>query len=340
MKKILYSLITVLAMVMSSCSNDDIEVLHSVNIKVNPSKVISTFTYEENAGELESFPETLKLRTRLLAYDAKGVLKDSAVQYLTNYGSIASYSLNLEEGDYTMVAITDVVKMKSNEVKLEYWHLKNRESLSETKLSDAGMIGGPYKILGVASKKFTVGKTGKECLLYPQAVGALCYVKFHNIHHNPEVKQYSLEMTKTSDFLQFSNSGEWEPSVQNNNGSFDWYLAYATPENYSASVENVYGYYFVLPMPNVKFKFTFIYSDGNTYDLAASDEAISLEAGVEYGFEIEPIIRNDGGIQVSCILGWVLNGRTKAHATFSTLQKKTAEKAYYVKDSINKNTKK
>ena len=62
MKKILYSLIAVLAMVMSSCSNDDIEVLHSVNIKVNPSKVISTFTYEYQPGELESFPDGYKLR--------------------------------------------------------------------------------------------------------------------------------------------------------------------------------------------------------------------------------------------------------------------------------------
>ena len=339
MKKILYSLIAILAMVMSSCSNDDIKLLHSVNIKVNPSKVISTFTYEENAGELESFPDTLKLRTRLLAYDAKGELKDSAVQYLTNYGSIASYSLNLEEGDYMMVAITDVVKMKSNEVKLEYWHLKNRESLSETKLSDAGMIGGQYKILGVESKKFTVDKTSKECLLYPQAVGALCYVKYHNIHYNPEVKQFSLEMTKTSDFLQFSNSGEWEPSVQNNNGSFDWYLSFIKPENYAKNIKNVYGYYFVLPMSNVNFKFTFKYSDGETYDLS-SNEAISLKAGVEYGFDIDALIRNDGGLQVISYIGKVLNGSARAYTTSGTLQKINAEDAYYVKDCINKNTKK
>lgn len=337
MKNVLYSLIAFFTMLMLSCSNDDSEVLYTVNIKVNPSKVISTFTYEENAGELESFPNTLKLRTRLLAYDSKGVLKDSAVQYLTNYGSIAGYSLDLEEGDYTMVAITDVVKMKNNEVRLEYWHLKNRESLSETKLSDAGMIGGQYKILGVESKKFTVGKTSKECLLYPQAVGALCYVKFENILYNPEVKQYSLEMTKASDFLQFSNSGEWEPSVQNNNGSFDWYLAYVTPENCDVDVS--YGYYFVLPMPNVNFKFTYMYSDGKTYNLA-SKETVSLEAGMEYGFEVSPIIRYDGRLQVSYLIGKVLNGSAKAHATFGILQKKNAEKAYYVKDCINENTKK
>lgn len=338
MKKTLYSLIAILAMVISSCSNDDIEVLHTVNIKVNPSKVISTFTYEYQPGELESFPDTLKLRTRLLAYDAKGALKDSAVQYLTNYGSIASYSLNLEEGDYTLVAITDVVVKKSNDVKFEFWHLKNRERLSETKLSDAGNIGEQFKILGIESKKFTIDKTNKECILYPQAVGALCYVVFHNIHQFPDVKQYSLEMTKASDFLQFSGNGEWQPSVKNNNGSFDWYLTYTEPEETESY--GIYGYYFMLPMPNVNFKFTYDDTNGDTHDLTQK-AAVSLEAGVEYGFQIELVVQNNK-LQINSIIGEVLNGSAKAHThtAFAPVQKNFTETTYYVKNSINKNAKK
>lgn len=338
MKKILYSLIAVLAMVMSSCSNDDIEVLHSVNIKVNPSKVISTFTYEYQPGELESFPDGYKLRVRLLAYDTKGVLKDSATQYLTNYGSIAGYNLKLEEGDYTLVAITDVVEIKGNDVNLEYWHLKNRENLSETQLSDAGLIGGQHKILGIESKNFTIDKTNKECILYPQAVGALCYVVFHNIHQFPDVKQYSLEMTKASDFLQFNGSGEWLPSVKNNDGSFDWYLAYTEPEETESY--GTYGYYFMLPMPNVNFKFTYDDTNGDSHDLTQKS-TVSLEAGVEYGFQIELVVQNNQ-LQIYSTIGEVLNGSAKAHthSLFGSVQKNVTETTCYVKDCINKNAKK
>ena len=100
MKKILYSLIAVLAMVMSSCSNDDIEITRAISVKVNPSGVIAPFTYEINDGELESFSTKYKLRVHTFAYNEKGLLVAQDIQYLKNYASIANCNLLKQIAQY------------------------------------------------------------------------------------------------------------------------------------------------------------------------------------------------------------------------------------------------
>ena len=62
MKKIFFTLLAFAGM-LASCSNDDIEIIQTQNtVTVNPSYVISPFTYENVTGELESFPTDYKLR--------------------------------------------------------------------------------------------------------------------------------------------------------------------------------------------------------------------------------------------------------------------------------------
>lgn len=246
MKKILYSLIAILAMVMSSCSNDDIEIARAISVKVNPSGVIAPFTYENKAGELESFSTDYKLRIHILAYNEKGILVAQDVQYLKNYASIANCILNLERGSYTIAAVTDVVKMNGSNIKTEYWKISDTEKLSTTKITDAGLIGGQYKILGMGIQKMTIGDNNNECKLNPQPVGALCLVEWYKIHTFSTVTQYALDMTKSCDFLQFNELGGYEISEKNENGAFKWRLTYLEPSKNTSN--NIYGYYYVLPM--------------------------------------------------------------------------------------------
>lgn len=66
-----------------------------------------------------------------------------------------------------------------------------------------------------------------------------------------------------------------------------------------------------------------------------------MEAGVEYGFQIELVVQNNQ-LQIYSTIGEVLNGSAKAHthSLFGPVQKNVTETTCYVKDCINKNAKK
>lgn len=310
MKKILYSLIAILAIVMSSCSNDDIEITRAISIKVNPSGVIAPFTYEVKPGELESFSTDYKLRVHIFAYNEKGILVAQDVQYLKNYASIANSNLNLEKGTYTIAAVTDVVKMDGSNIKTEYWKISGTEKLSTTKITDAGFIGGPYKILGMNIQKMTIEDNNNECKLNPQPVGALCLVEWINIHTFPTVTQYTLAMTKSCEYLQLNELGSYDISEKNENGAFKWRLTYNEPSKYT-SKNYIHDYYYVLPMKNVNFKYTYT-ADGSTNDVFAEDPVtVSFEAGGEYWFALD-LCNKDNDNNPARAYGDLLNGSNSA----------------------------
>lgn len=329
MKKILYSLIAVLAMIMSSCSNDDIEIARAISVKVNPSGVIAPFTYENKAGELESFSTDYKLRIHILAYNEKGILVAQDVQYLKNYASIANSNLNLERGSYTIAAVTDVVKMNGSNIKTEYWKISDTEKLSTTKITDAGLIGGQYKILGMGIKKMVIGDNNNECKLNPQPVGALCLVEWYNIHTFPTVTQYALDMTKRCDFLQFNELGGYEISEKNENGAFKWRLIYLEPSKNTSN--NIYGYYYVLPMKNVNFKYTYT-ADGSKNDVFNENPGVvSFEAGGEYWFALDLCDENKDN-NITRAYGVLLNGTNSANGYSTKARIRNNSNTLYMAD--------
>lgn len=315
MKKILYSLIAVLAMVMSSCSNDDIEITRAISVKVNPSGVIAPFTYEINDGELESFSTKYKLRVHTFAYNEKGLLVAQDIQYLKNYASIANCNLNLEKGTYTLVAVTDVAEIDGNNVKTEFWKFSDAEKISTTKITDAGLLGGKYKILGLDIKSITIGDNNNECNLNPKSVGALCLVQWFNVHTFPSVEKYTLAMSKSCDFLQLNESNGYEISEKNENGAFNWRLSYIEPSNYTSN--NLYEYYFMLPMKNINFKYTYV-ENGSTNTLF-DPQTVSFEAGGEYWFALD-LCDEDKNNNITRAYGVLLNG-TNSVKEYSTKAK-------------------
>lgn len=337
MKKIFFTLLAFAGM-LASCSNDDIEIIQTQNtVTVNPSYVISPFTYENVTGELESFPTDYKLRVRVLAYDADGVLKASDTQFLSSYAGLASCNLGLPSGTYTVVALTDVVQTyDGSSIELEYWTLSDESNLSTTKVTDAGYLGGVYKILGVASQQLTVGEGSSESILYPQPAGALCLVEWYNIDTFADIPHYELLMNKTSDFIQFNSFGAYEVSILNQNGEYNWRLGYVEPAEETAV--SVYNYYFTLPMSNVSFKYQYRNSDGDYYDMT-NGSIVDLEAGGEYWFCLNLKDEDQGG-GVTYACGRLLNDLSGA-AMYGAPQQKAKNAnpgVLYLKDIKAKKT--
>lgn len=276
---------------LSSCSNEDITVGNMVTMKVNPSGVITPFKYEMNSGELEGLSESYKLRTRILVYDENGQLKESDTQYLSNYSNIMTSSMALPYGKYIVIAITDVVKMPGSNIEFEYWLISGEKNLSQLKVTDAGYIGGKNKILGVGKQVITIDDDNNDSFVVKcTPAGAICLTYYCDIHRFSDVEKYGVLMTKSSESISYDNSGNYAVSVDNNGGNYDWWLDYIEPKDYT-NYSNIYGYYFVLPMNSVKFKFI---ADTEDDRINLSNEyTMNLEMGKQYLFMLDLLDDNE-----------------------------------------------
>lgn len=275
---------------LASCDNDDITISSNTNIKVNASGVISPFKYKVHPDDLESFNnQYFQLRIRVLAYDEEGILVAQGTQYASNYNVTENFNLDLPIGQtYTLVAITDL-QGKANSSVSEFWHLSDSDRIATTKLTDTGYIGHENKILGLGSATVTVSKESQEININPTPAGALIYVDFQHIHYYTDVERWTLGISKTSDNILLNKDGSYSPSVQSNNGKFDWRLTYIEPlEEDNANYNGIYGYYFELPMENVGFELEYLISGKNsTYVYPDTNFYLSFEAGKQYGIIID-----------------------------------------------------
>lgn len=282
MKKILFVFLALIG-IMTSCTNDDIEITYATTVKVNPSGVISPFTFEINAGELASFGSDYKLRVRVLAYNEQGILCSQDEQFLSNYAGIANFNLSLSKGTFRVISITDVIDTSTGTGVPEYWKLSGVENLSTVRLTDAGYVGGRYKILGVSSKSVNITDSENSFTLNPEPVGALCLVYMANMLHYSGITEFDIDMNRTSDFIEFNNDGSFTPAIENNNGEYDWVLCRFDRDD---SYNNKYGYYYVLPMNNVSFRASVLQNDSWLSNIAP-EGTINLEAGIEYGIFLD-----------------------------------------------------
>lgn len=304
MKKYIYFFATALLAAFTSCSNDEIEIANAISVKVDPSGVISPFTFELDAGELESFPTSYRLRTRTLAYNEKGLLTAADTTFLTNYKSRVDIELYLPKGEYTLLTITDVVRREDNETTFEYWKLTDDQDLNLAKISDTGYIGHQMSILGIASRHASVVSGTESYTMNPTPAGALLLIYNANIHQYSILEQIDLEMNRACDFISFNSYGEYVATPENHNNQFDWRCSTLEPADFPNS-DNIYDYAFLFPMDNVKFKFAG-YSSTDGYNL--SDEMLtSLNPGDEYLFMLD---LNDNG---SITTNWgLLNGTSSS----------------------------
>ena len=283
MKKYILMLFAFVA-AFTSCTNDDITISYATNFKINPATVIAPFTWEWEAGDLESFDTSYQLRIRLLIYNTEGLLQAEDTQYFSNYSVVMNSAISLPEGSYVAVAITDVIAKSSSASVPEYWVLSDYQKLADTHIDDAGYIGGKYKILGITKSDFSVNEaTQDDIFINVQPTGSLFFVWFQNIHTYSDVTRYTLSCAKSAESCLFSSDGSYSIASENNNGSYDWRIAYIEVANYQYS--GVYGYYYVLPTSNLNLKFQYNTSSTSNNDITPV-MTVNPKAGEEYLFTL------------------------------------------------------
>lgn len=276
MKKYMIMCMAVMALLFASCKNEDISISREVSFEVNPYTVIRDFT-EDPLDHIANLPSDGKLRVRLLVYDAQGQLVQSSEQQLNGYDEKMNTSLELGNGVYTAIVITDIAR-KSNQVP-EYWTLDSENQLNTLKIFNAGYIS-LYNILGLAKLQFAVSaEVSNTHLINVEPAGALILSIIYDIHHNDEygIQYYSLLTNRTSESCSFSSDGECNYHIANSN--YEKRVAVLYTEDYS------YGglfYDFELPLGKTSLK----WSAEGVIDVT-DEMVVDMKAGEEYLFELD-----------------------------------------------------
>ena len=296
MKKYILWMFVLIATFTTSCTNDDITISYTTNFKVNPSTVIAPFTYELTTGELESFPSNYKLRIRLLVYGKDGLLVNEDVQYFTNYASVMSSSFYLPNGDYIALAVTDLVELNGNEPSFEFWTLSEHSKLAQTTITDAGYIGGQYKILGITKYDFSVSEgQSQDISINVRPVGALLVTYYANVWTYSDVETYGLAAAKTSESCTFDSQGNYVETAESNNGEYDWWMDRFDLADTDTQYSNIYNYVYTLPMTNLNLRFQANTATDIYY--LSNPMTITPKSGEEYLFYID-LAKADSGYDV------------------------------------------
>lgn len=275
MKKYLSILTALIAVLFTSCSNDDIPVQDSTIIRVNPTTVMSDFTYQLNPGDLDGVDSDSELRIRLFIYDSNGKLVTEQTQKVRNYLTTATFEVSLPRSEqyYRAIAITDVTSNKTGAV-AEYWGIEETSDLSSLRINYLGSDSnyGDQEILGVNSYTF---QSGENITIDVYAAGALVCTWVRNLHAYSNIQYIWVWGNRGNGFYDFSTTGSLK-SNPNLEVHPNFTLIDVDKFNY-----NVYSYKFIMPQNN--YKLNLVFADNSATTIHQSDiSGLTLKQGHEY----------------------------------------------------------
>ncbi len=292
MKKYFAILAAVMAVFMSSCSNDDIEVRKSTVIRVDPSTVMSNFTYQLNAGDLDGVDSDSELRIRLYVYDGNNKLVESKEQKISNYLTTASFNVFLDDADnYKAIVLTDVTTDKPQYV-YEYWEVTDPDMLTTLTVEytqNDNVVYGDQEVLGIAYQSV---RAGEEVLIKPKPAGAIILTQLWNLHAFDNISPWIwVKGSRGNGTINFSSNNQvtYNPILD-----VTPYLAAVNLREYNKGSHVWYAYKFIMPQTNFRLSLYFGDEERNVFYYKDSD-AFTVEAGEEYTFAAIFDLDEEGG---------------------------------------------
>lgn len=307
MKKHIYLFVALATLLLASCKNEDIDISREVSFEVNPYEVINDFVNNEvNQGDLEDIASGYRVRVNLFVYDAYGYLKDSEVEYLSGYRETMNANFDLPDGNYTVVATTDIVKYNGS-VSLEFWNFSGMEKLTTLKIKDAGYLGLTSKILGIGHKNITVKSGQTVCHVPMKPAGSLVISQIWDINHFNFVEVYNLLSNRGSESFSFNNDGSYNSSYEEV-PFYTWYVYRFHPSNYTSY--GGYGYQFLAYQGETHFMWE-AEAGGESIELS-DDMSLNIKEGKTYQFtiDLDQMVYYYGEVEGSKAIVHSPNGKT------------------------------
>lgn len=279
MKNIIFSLVLICSITLVSCNNENLPILNSTTIQVNPSTIMTPFSYQVIPGDLDGVDETSELRIRLLVYDKEGLLFLTDTKTIKNYLSTVTFVIDLsEKEDFTAIVISDVIDSDPNHV-AEYWSTSDEEALNTLKVVYQGSDSnyGDQEILGISS---TTVKSGSNVKLNMEAAGSLICTYVKNIHAYSNIDYiYSIGSRGNGNY-NFTETGK---AISNPDLTAEPSLIDIDIPNNKYS--NIYAYKFLMPQDNYEIETGFY--NGNTAIDITGKSNLTLKKGHEYKYLLE-----------------------------------------------------
>lgn len=276
MKKIITILTVLLTVILSSCSNDEIPVKHTVKFTLNPATVVENLL-EVNAGDLTSIDyKKYKLNIELYIYDEFGQLVNKDNQETQSYTNIVTSNLKLSNGEYTIVAISHVTSIDPNG--LICWSFEGFDNLNTLKITDKGKIGGKNKFLGLTIEKINISDFDSTFKIDIQNAGVVACVGFLNWNRYNDIKEYNFLSNKSCNYLTTNHNGEIDYSINTKSG-YNFRLMGFT---YTSVLPEMYSYFFTFPIKDIALAFSATPQSGD--EKIFEKNLIDLELGGYYVF--------------------------------------------------------
>jgi len=208
-------IIILLILFFTSCSGDEVQKNYQLSVQVNNYSLVQSLVnpYDNtNFFSNGAVDDGYAVRTTFLLYDSSGSLVSQVSTIKSSFSENVSVSKVLENGQYTVISIVDVVYNN-----LDYcWTFKNLSNLSSASITMASKIPGINGILGFHKDVVTINGSAINLSVAPQHLGALYVFDICNVNYSTiryvAYKYYLTPDTYLINTGTFSTSGSYYSS--------------------------------------------------------------------------------------------------------------------------------
>lgn len=178
MKKYLLSILALVGLFATSCSNDDIVVEQNTILEynINVSNMYNTFDMvDDMTNALRDKKQCVTVTT--LVYDKNGLLVDEKISTEFALNNLKE-TFNLDHGSYTIISVQSVGNPSKGGDFIK-WELIDKEKLATVSIKHKSIITYYTNAIGVCTTNLTVDKS-TSVTVSPEAIGSLVHVYYCN----------------------------------------------------------------------------------------------------------------------------------------------------------------
>lgn len=298
MKRFFFLAMVATTALFASCKNDDISVKRDTNFRINLATIMEPFTYEAENEELVNAIWG-EVRVQLFVYDLEGALVTSQTHFADNYVAIINTSLPINNGNYKVLVVTDVVDRDGDNITRDFWKFNNVEHLNKITITDSGTY---YPVLylsmmGIQLQDIEINSTSNNVInIDVEPAGAVIFNRAINYNTYSDIELIALRSSKYMQSMLFNNEGEYNYQKYPLESGTVKVLDTIEPDpQYSGER----GYIFMLPTAAVEFDYIARLDSGDVIDLSENMPA-NLNRGDEWYIFINLCDEETNEITYSC----------------------------------------
>lgn len=191
MKKILYPLLALVALLVVSCSNEEIEIttvapIHNLNINISTQGMYDTFGLTEKVRQNYLRDKKYAIGVTTFLFDSNGNLVESLFSSAYTFGQINHSFDKVVEGNYTIISVEMLVN-PNNDLSSDCWKFEDTDKLSTLQVGQKTHLVSDINALGVTSQNVVV--SGDASInLSPSAIGSLVHAHYYNFKNSTNVE--------------------------------------------------------------------------------------------------------------------------------------------------------